>query len=308
MGTLLLPAVVLAGSLSILIILLVVLSSSREESTSALRSGELHLMEEGKVEGESSSRAGRWIKEIFKKKEGELAEENDASDDTPVANGHKTTELADIREEDEEEKLNTELKTNGNGNASREVEEEEHEEDKDMRDYEKQEDELEDTKEANQNAANEKLEKDAEEKQELEKEDEGKDSEARMQESLVTYVAKEKEVENEKSINGVMRVFGRFMKRINSEPDEGETGQPPSYSEAVQDTSEAEQQAANLAVNDDVPEKETLEEEDALPESERAPDVEEKDEEQEEELSKEATPDEPEPKFRFRFQRFFSDN
>ena len=160
-----------------------------------------------------------------------------------------------------------------------------------------------------------------------------------MQESLVTYVAKEKEVENEKSINGVMRVFGRFIKRINSEPDEGETGQPPSYSEAVQDTSEAEQQAANFAVNnDDVPvketreastqmdvgiqvdpeemasetEKETLEEEeeDALPESERAPDVEEKDEEQAVELSKEATPvnDEPEPKFRFRFQRFFSDN
>ena len=290
------------------------------------------------MEGESSSRAGRWIKEIFKKKEGELVEENDASDDTPVANGHKTTELADIREEDEEEKLNTELKTNGNGNASREAKEEEHEEDKDMKDNEKQEDELEDTKEANQNAANEKLEKDAEEKQELEKEDEGKDSEARMQESLVTYVAKEKEVENEKSINGVMRVFGRFMKRINSEPDEGETGQPPSYSEAVQDTTEADQQqAANLAVNDDVPlietreastrmdvgiqvdpeemaetEKETLEEEeeDALPESERAPDVEEKDEEQAVELSKEATPvnDEPEPKFRFRFQRFFSDN
>ena len=287
------------------------------------------------MEGESSSRAGRWIKEIFKKKEGELVEENDASDDTPVANGHKTTELADIREEDEEEKLNTELKTNGNGNAQRKAEEEEHEEDKDMKDNEKQEVGQEDTKEANENAANEKLENDAEEKQELEKVDEEKDSEARMQESLVTYVAKEKEVENEKSINGVMRVFGRFMKRINSEPEEGETGQPPSYSEAVQDTSELEQQAANLAVNDDVPvketreastqmdvgiqvdpeemaetEKETLEEEeeDALPESERAPDVEEKDEEQEEELSKEATPDEPEPKFRFRFQRFFSDN
>merc|ERR1719210_1548375 len=122
---------------------------------------------------------------------------------------------------------------------------------------------------------------------------------------MVNYVAKEKEVGNEKSINGVMRVFGRFMKRINSEPEEGEAGQPPSYSEAVQDTSEAEQQAANLAVNnDDVPvkktreastqmdvgiqvdpeemaetEKETLEEEeeeDALPESERAADVEEK--------------------------------
>ena len=283
------------------------------------------------MEGESSSRAGRWIKEIFKKREGELVEQNDASDDTPVANGHKTTELADIREEDEEEKLNTELKTNGNGNAQRKAEEEEHEEDKDMKDNEKQEVGQEGTKEANQNAANEKLEKDAEEK--LEKEDEEKDSEARMQESLVTYVAKEKEVENEKGINGVMRVFGRFMKRINSDPEEGETGQPPSYSEAVQDTSELEQQAANLAVNDDVPvketreastqmdvgiqvdpeemaetEKETLEEEDALPESERAPDVEEKDEEQEEELSKEATPDEPEPKFRFRFQRFFSDN
>merc|ERR1719210_3209992 len=122
---------------------------------------------------------------------------------------------------------------------------------------------------------------------------------------MVNYVAKEKEVGNEKSINGVMRVFGRFMKRINSEPEEGEAGQPPSYSEAVQDTSEAEQQAANLADNEDVPvketreastqmdvgiqvdpeemaetEKETLEEEeDALPESERAPDVEEKDEE-----------------------------
>ena len=40
------------------------------------RSGELHLMEEGKVEGESSSRAGRWIKEIFKKKEGELVEDS----------------------------------------------------------------------------------------------------------------------------------------------------------------------------------------------------------------------------------------
>merc|ERR1712004_665875 len=210
---------------------------------------------------------------------------------------------------------------------------EEHEEDIDMKDNEKQEVGQEDTKEANENAANEKLGKDAEEKQELEKEDEEKDSEARMQESLVIYVAKEKEVENEKSINGVMRVFGRFMKRINSEPEEGETGQPPSYSEAVQDTSELEQQAANLAVNDDVPvketreastqmdvgiqvdpeemaetEKETLEEEDALPESEGAPDVEDKDEEQEEELSKEATPDEPEPKFRFRFQRFFSDN
>ena len=283
------------------------------------------------MEGESSSRAGRWIKEIFKKKEGELVEENDASDDTPVANGHKTTELADIREEDEEEKLNTELKTNGNGNAQREAEEEEHEEDKDMKDNEKQEVGQEDTKEANENAANEKLEKDAEEKQELEKEDEEKDSEARMQESLVIYVAKEKEVVNEKSINGVMRVFGRFMKRINSEPEEGETGQPPSYSEAVQDTSELEQQAANLAVNDDVPVKETREAstqmdvgiqvdpeemaeteketlEDAVPESERAPDVEDKDEEQEEELSKEATPDEPEPKFRFRFQRFFSDN
>ena len=260
-------------------------------------------------------------------------EENDASDDTPVANGHKTTELADIREEDEEEKLNTELKTNGNGNAQRKAEEEEHEEDKDMKDNEKQEVGQEDTKEANENAANEKLEKDAEEKQELEKEDEEKDSEARMQESLVIYVAKEKEVVNEKSINGVMRVFGRFMKRINSEPEEGETGQPPSYSEAVQDTSELEQQAANLAVNDDVPVKETREAstqmdvgiqvdpeemaeteketlEDAVPESERAPDVEDKDEEQEEELSKKATPvnDEPEPKFRFRFQRFFSDN
>merc|ERR1712209_78585 len=157
---------------------------------------------------------------------------------------------------DEEEKLNTELKTNGKGNAQREAEEEEHEEEKDMKDNEKEEVGQEDTKEANQNAANEKLEKDAEEKQ---KEDEEKDSEARMQESLVTYVAKEKEVENEKSINGVMRVFGRFMKRINSEPEEGETGQPPSYSEAVQDTSELEQQAANLADNDDVPVKETRE-------------------------------------------------
>merc|ERR1712130_505088 len=173
----------------------------------------------------------------------------------------------------------------------------------------------EDANEVDENAANEKLEK----------EDEGKEAEARMQDGLVTYIAKEKEADNERSINGVMRVFGRFMKKINPDQEEP-NGQPPSYSEAVQESSDAEPPKEEIPVKEtreastqmDVgtqvdPEEmaktddETLEE-DALPESERVPDVAEA--EYKEEVSKEVTPveDEPEQKFRFRFQRFFSDN
>ena len=61
-------------------------------------------MEEGSVmeEGSTNSRAGRWIKEIFKKKEEGEVEQNNVSDETPAANGHKTMELADISEEEEE--------------------------------------------------------------------------------------------------------------------------------------------------------------------------------------------------------------
>ena len=63
-------------------------------------------MEEGSVmeEGSTNSRAGRWIKEIFKKKEEGEVEQNGVSDETPAANGHKTMELADISEEEEEMK------------------------------------------------------------------------------------------------------------------------------------------------------------------------------------------------------------
>ena len=283
-------------------------------------------MEEGRTmeEGGSSSRAGRWIKDIFKKKEEGEMEQNDVSDETSAAN--KTPGLADISEEEEEEKANHEPKTNGNG-----VIPHEHEEEREMESHENSGeaekngsegfDAKEDTNEVDENAANEKLEK----------EDEGKEAEARMQDGLVTYIAKEKEADNEKSINGVMRVFGRFMKKINPDQEEP-NGQPPSYSEAVQESSDAEPPKNEEPPEEEIPVKETREastqmdvgtqvdpeemaktddetlEEDALPESERVPDVAEA--EYKEEVSKEVTPveDEPEPKFRFRFQRFFSDN
>ena len=274
-------------------------------------------MEEG-----GSSRAGRWIKDIFKKKEEGEMEQNDVSDETPAAN--KTPGLADISEEEEEEKANHEPKTNG-------VIPHEHDKEREMESHENSGeaekngsegfDAKEDTNEVDENAANEKLEK----------EDEGKEAEARMQDGLVTYIAKEKEADNEKSINGVMRVFGRFMKKINPDQEEP-NGQPPSYSEAVQESSDAEPPKNEEPPEEEIPVKETREastqmdvgtqvdpeemaktddetlEEDALPESERVPDVAEA--EYKEEVSKEVTPveDEPEPKFRFRFQRFFSDN
>ena len=66
-------------------------------------------------EGSTNSRAGRWIKEIFKKKEEGEVEQNNVSDETPAANGHKTMELADISEEEEEMKDNDGSKVNGNG-------------------------------------------------------------------------------------------------------------------------------------------------------------------------------------------------
>ena len=283
-------------------------------------------MEEGRTmeEGGSSSRAGRWIKDIFKKKEEGEMEQNDVSDETPAAN--KTPGLADISEEEEEEKANHEPKTNGNG-----VIPHEHDKEREMESHENSGeaekngsegfDTKEDANEVDENAANEKLEK----------EDEGKEAEARMQDGLVTYIAKEKEADNEKSINGVMRVFGRFMKKINPDQEEP-NGQPPSYSEAVQESSDAEPPKNEEPPEEEIPVKETREastqmdvgtqvdpeemaktddetlEEDALPESERVPDVAEA--EYKEEVSKEVTPveDEPEPKFRFRFQRFFSDN
>ena len=74
-------------------------------------------MEEGSVmeEGSTNSRAGRWIKEIFKKKEEGEVEQNDVSDETPAANGHKTMDLADISEEEEE------MKETGDKAGKREV-------------------------------------------------------------------------------------------------------------------------------------------------------------------------------------------
>ena len=276
-------------------------------------------------EGTNSSRAGKWIKDIFKKKEEGELEQKDVSDEAPSANGHKIVELADINEEEEEENHETKAKANG-------IIPNQHEDTKEMENHENSgeaeknesegSDTKEDTNEEDENAANEKMEE----------EDEGKDAEARMQDGLVTYIAKEKESENEKSINGVMRVFGRFMKKINPEQEEP-NGQPPSYSEAVQESSEAEPpKNEDEAPEEEIPVKETREastqmdvgtqvdpeemaktddetlEEDALPESERVPDVTEVEEKAKE--SKEVTPvkDEPEPKFRFRFQRFFSDN
>ena len=274
-------------------------------------------MEEG-----GSSRAGRWIKDIFKKKEEGEMEQNDVSDETSAAN--KTPGLADISEEEEEEKANHEPKTNGNGVIPHELDEErEMESHENSGEAEKNGSEgfdaKEDTNEVDENAANEKLEK----------EDEGKEAEARMQDGLVTYIAKEKEADNEKSINGVMRVFGRFMKKINPDQEEP-NGQPPSYSEAVQESSDAEPPKNEEPPEEEIPVKETREastqmdvgtqvdpeemaktddetlEEDALPESERVPDVAEA--EYKEEVSVIPVEDEPEPKFRFRFQRFFSDN
>merc|ERR1712181_85166 len=187
----------------------------------------------GRAMEEGSSRTGRWIKEIFKKqKEEGGVEQNEVSDEAPTTgNGHKTMELADISEEDEEDKDN---RANGNGVIPHQQEEKEMESDENNGEAEKNgseaaSDTKEDTHEEDDNAANEKLEE----------EDEGKDAEARMQDGLVTYMAKEKEADNEKSINGVMRVFGRFMKKIKPEPEEA-NGQPPSYSEAVQESSDAE--------------------------------------------------------------------
>ena len=281
-------------------------------------------------EGSTNSRAGRWIKEIFKKKEEGEVKQNDVSDETPAANGHKTMELADISEEEEEVKDNDGSKVNGNGSAPQEREEDkEMENDGSTGDAQKSGtdgfDSKEDSNEEDDNAANEKLEK----------EDEGKESEASMQDGLVTYLAKEKEADNERSMNGVMRVFGRFMKKINPDPEE-ENGQPPSYNEAVQESSDTESPKKEETATDEIPVKETREastqmdvgtqvdpeemaktgeetlEEDALPESERVPDVEEAADvdEEEEKGSREVTPVEiePEPTFRFRFQRFFSDN
>ena len=74
-------------------------------------------------EGTNSSRAGKWIKDIFKKKEDGELEQNDVSDETPAANGQKTVELADISEEEEDEKDNQETKANGNGSIPHQPEE-----------------------------------------------------------------------------------------------------------------------------------------------------------------------------------------
>merc|ERR1712010_176895 len=142
-------------------------------------------MEEGMEEGTNCSRAGKWIKEIFKKKEDGELEQNDVSDETPATNGQKTVELADISEEEEDEKDNQETKANGNGTIPHQPEETtEMENDENSGEAEKNESEgfdaKEDTNEEDENAANEKLEK----------EDKGKDTEARMQDGLVTYIAK----------------------------------------------------------------------------------------------------------------------
>merc|ERR1719507_347168 len=64
-------------------------------------------------EGTNSSRAEKWIKDIFKKKEEGELEQKDVSDEAPSANGHKTVELADINEEEEEENHETKAKANG---------------------------------------------------------------------------------------------------------------------------------------------------------------------------------------------------
>merc|ERR1711934_1332841 len=84
---------------------------------------EEHLMKEGMEEGTNSSRAGKWIKDIFKKKEDGEMEQNEVSDETPAANGQKTVELADISEEEEDEKENQETKANGNGTIPHQPEE-----------------------------------------------------------------------------------------------------------------------------------------------------------------------------------------
>merc|ERR1719400_2246964 len=98
--------------------------------------------------------------------EGEV-KQNDVSDESPAANGHKTIELADISEEEEEVKDNDGSKVNGNGSAPQEKEEDkEMENDGSTGDAQKTGSDGFDSNEEDDNAANEKLEK----------EDEGKES------------------------------------------------------------------------------------------------------------------------------------
>ena len=109
-------------------------------------------MEEGRAMEDgntNTSRAGKWIKDIFKKKE---EGENDLSDENPPANGHKTVELADISEEDEED--NHETKANGNGTIPNQPEETETEMEDHDNSREAEKSEVLDSKEEDENAAN----------------------------------------------------------------------------------------------------------------------------------------------------------
>ena len=275
------------------------------------------MMEQGR-EDYGSNKTGGWLKDIFKKKEGreDVAETGrtgtDEGEESRLVVPEKLKQLAAIGEEDEkEETKEQEEKANGSVVA------------------------LEEEDEAAQNNVNTDLEIIAAKQGEVESETEvNEETEAVNQDN-----GKEEEETGKRSM---MSVFGRFMKKINAEPED--IVQPPSYSEAVnhreiktlepakteaeeeedpveerqnvstQVDAETQVKADDMIKMENEPTEPTEMDnepseptEDALPEADRITDDGETKEMHEEIISGSREIPEPEPKFRFRFQQFFSD-
>jgi hypothetical protein len=280
-------------------------------------------MEEGRRDY-GSNKSNKWFKDLFSKKDKEgvgiVADEEDREVEEKQDAAEKLMALTAIKEEDEaDEGKKKEPLMNGNGHCAAMLDEE-------------------DT--VAQNTTNDQLEK--------------KDIEAKLQDGLMMYLAEtednEKETtdsdDNEEEIEtvtmekkddeqeapkafNVMKVLGRFMKKMNSEPEE-EASQPPSYHEAVVQEAVApepskEESDYNLAAavettnastqvdfgtqveEDDMAKTDDDQAENALPESEQVAEQEAAANGTEESTPSTTEKTEPESKFKFRFQQFFGD-
>ena len=297
-------------------------------------------MEEERREQEGRA-GGRWLKMLGRKEDGggakavklKLEEEVGARHMVDVAD--KMMELADIGEEDVDEgkddKHETSCNPNGVGSEERKLEDTDDRADPPMSTPERC-DVLGDDEESTQNITNNNLEKEAMEH-----------IEKQTQENVLLNMTKEMETEK-KSITSV---FGRFIRRLNTEPEQPETVQPPTYSEVVQEEKATGQEEKATEEEENAPKEEdkASKEEDLNP-----PAVEERrdttiqvdaetqvkeedfaeteepvnetlmiserivENESPENVTETEVPDvpenrekEPESKFRFRFQQFFGD-
>ena len=282
------------------------------------------MMEQGRGDY-GSNKTGGWLKDIFKKKEGREDDAatgrtgTDEGEESRLVVPEKLMQLAAIGEEDEkEETKEQEKEANGAVVA------------------------LEEEDEAAQNNENADHEIMAARQGEIKSETEVNDETETVTHDNGTVYKEEQEEEIEKK--SMMSVFGRFMKKINTEPED--IVQPPSYSEVVnhreiktleaanKDAEEEEDpveerrnvstqvdaetqveendiiKMENEPTEDEPTEDEQTEDEpteDALPESDRITENGETKEMHEEIITDRKEIQEPEQKFRFRFQQFFSD-